>query len=327
MSITLPLLLGLTEMAAGLPPDNSLNPYSVFKLFVINCRGLKSKKDSFVHLIHSHSPHFIAGTESWLDPTTLSNEIFPVNYQVFRNDRSDGYGGVFFACYNTIDCSQVTFTSPCEVIICRVEMINSKVLIVVTAYRPPNRDLVYMQNLCQFISEIHSKYKNAVIWITGDFNLPDINWSLNSVTSNSYPLDISTLLIDEFNSGGFIQMVNQPTRGNNILDLFATNRPSLVEHTKVIPGISDHKIVSVELTLSVTVNKPKVHNVYLWNRADFQDINDVIIQFSNTFLSDKSVDIPVQELWDSFKTMCQKCLELVPCKSLSSSIKYPWITT
>ena len=25
--------------------------------------------------------------------------------------------------------------------------------------------------------------------------------------------------------------------------------------------------------------------------------------------------------------MCQKCLELVPCKSLSSSIKYPWITT
>ena len=86
MSITLPLLPGLTEMAAGLPPDNSansLNPYSVFKLFVINCRGLKSKKDSFVHLIHSQSPHFIAGTESWLDPTTLSNEIFPVNYQVF----------------------------------------------------------------------------------------------------------------------------------------------------------------------------------------------------------------------------------------------------
>ena len=62
-------------------------------------------------------------------------------------------------------------------------------------------------------------------------------------------------------------MVEQPTRGNNIIDLFATNRPSLVKHTKVIPGISDHEIVSVELTLSVTVNKPKVHNVYLWNRA------------------------------------------------------------
>ena len=126
------------------------------------------------------------GTESWLDPTTFSSEIFPTNYQVFRKDRSDGYGGVFFACINTINCSQVTIASPCECIVCRVELTNSKVLIVITAYRPPNRDLVYVHNLCQIIAEIYSTYKNAVIWITGDFNLPDINWNYNSVTNNSY---------------------------------------------------------------------------------------------------------------------------------------------
>ena len=62
------------------------------------------------------------------------------------------------------------------------------------------------------------------------------------------------------------------------------------------------------------------------NRADFHAINDVIIEFSDTFLSVNSADTPVQELWDSFKSMCQKCLELVPSKSLSNSIKYPWIT-
>ena len=235
----------------------------MFKLFVINCRGLKSKKDSFVHLIHSQSPHFIAGTESWLDPTTFSSEIFPTNYQVFRKDRSDGYGGVFFACINTINCSQVTIASPCECIVCRVELTNSKVLIVITAYRPPNRDLLYVHNLCQIIADIYSTYKNAVIWITGDFNSPDINWNYNSVTNNSYPLDISTLFIDELNSGSFIQMVEQPTRGNNILDLFATNKPFLVRQIKIIPGISDHEIVSVELSLLVPLDKPKVHNVYL----------------------------------------------------------------
>ena len=110
-------------------------------------------------------------------------------------------------------------------------------MIVITAYRPPNRDLAYVHNLCQIISDIYNTYKNAVIWITGDFNLPDINWNYNSVTNNSYPLDISTLFIDELNSGGFIQMVEQLTRGNNILDLFATNRPSLVRQIKIIPGI------------------------------------------------------------------------------------------
>ena len=110
-------------------------------------------------------------------------------------------------------------------------------------------------------------------------------------------------------------MVEQPTRGKSILDLFATNRSTLVRQIKIIPGISDHEIVSVELSLLVPLDKPKVHNIYLWNRADFHAINDVIIEFSNTFLSVNSADIPVQELWDSFKSMCQKCLELVPSKS------------
>ena len=67
------------------------------------------------------------------------------------------------------------------------------------------------------------------------------------------------------------------------------------------------------------------HLINLWNRANFHAINDVIILFSNTFPSENSADTPVQELWDSFKSMCQKCLELVPSKSLSNSIKYPWI--
>ena len=52
----------------------------------------------------------------------------------------------------------------------------------------------------------------------------------------------------------------------------------------------------LELTLSVPVNKLKVHNVYLWNIADFQEINDTIIQLSNTFLCDNSIDTPIQEL-------------------------------
>jgi len=134
-----------------------------------------------------------------------------------------------------------------------------------------------MQNICHLIAEIRSKYKGAIIWITGDMNLPNINWNLNSVTGNSYPQDISNSLIDEFNSGSFIQMAEQPTRGNNILDLFATNRPSLVQHIEVIPGISDHEIVSVESVLSATIVKPKAHQVYLWNKANFHEINNKLI--------------------------------------------------
>ena len=166
-----------------------------------------------------------------------------------------------------------------------------------------------MQNICQLIAEICSKYRSAIIWITGDMNLPNINWNLNSVTGNSYLQYISNSLIDEFNSGGFIRMVELPTRGNNILDQFATNRPSMVQHIEVIPGISDHEIVSVESALLATIIKPKAHQVYLWNKANLQEINNKPIQFSNLFITENSCNTPIKKLWDSFKTNPSRMLK------------------
>ena len=61
-------------------------------------------------------------------------------------------------------------------------------LIVLVIYRPPNRDIQYMQNVCNLIEHLCYEYENAVMWITGDFNFPNINWDLNSVVSNAYPL-------------------------------------------------------------------------------------------------------------------------------------------
>ena len=50
-----------------------------------------------------------------------------------------------------------------------------------------------------------------------------------------------------------MQMVREPTRGGNILDLFLTTNHTLVESVSIIPGLSDHDI------LRCTVNtKPKV---------------------------------------------------------------------
>ena len=42
-------------------------------------------------------------------------------------------------------------------------------------------------------------------------------------------------------------MVNSPTRGKNILGLFATNRPGLIQKVEVTPGLSDHKVITIEL--------------------------------------------------------------------------------
>ena len=132
------------------------------------------------------------------------------------------------------------------------------------------------------------------------------------------------MLIDVFSIGGFFRLVTTPTRGQNILDLFATNRPTLVERLSITFGLSDYKIIYVESSLSSVVVQPKPRKVYLWNRANFQNINEIMSDFSN---SCHNIDTPIEELWNIFKTQCKTCLNSIPTKSLSSSIKHPKITT
>ena len=129
-----------------------------------------------------------------------------------------------------------------------------------------------MQNVCKVIENLCSKYENAVMWVTGDFNLPNIDWSSNSVVGSTYPLELCNMLIDTF---GFTQMVDSPTRGNNILDLFATNRPGLIQKVEVTPGLSDHEVIhiTIESSLAATIIKPRPRTVFLWHQVDLQSRN------------------------------------------------------
>jgi len=193
----------------------------------LNFRGLLSKKESFLNIIYNVSPHFVAGTETWLNPSVYSSEVFPPCYELFRNDRSDGYGGVRFACHKSLAYVKISSCTTCEVLVCKIAISRGKDLIIVTFYRPPNTDVNYMQSICQVIEELYIRYKNAIIWITGDANLPHIDWANNLVTHASYSREIYNLFIDTLISGGFTQQVDSPTRGDNILDNFATNRPAI----------------------------------------------------------------------------------------------------
>ena len=71
----------------------------------VNCRSIKDKKPEFETALHYLKPDIVCGTESWLKgikpgknprrDTIKSNEIFPHNYNVYRNDRGTLGGGVF----------------------------------------------------------------------------------------------------------------------------------------------------------------------------------------------------------------------------------------
>jgi len=66
------------------------------------------------------------------------------------------------------------------------------------------------------------------------------------------------------------------------------------------------------------VSKPKECKIFVWSKVSVERKQ---VAFSESFLELYSIDTPVQELWNGFKTKCHDCLDLVPSFSTSKSNK------
>ena len=137
-----------------------------------------------------------------------------------------------------------------------------------SAYRPPNRDVSYAQNLCQAVRDLIIKYPSCTFWLSGDFNLPDIDWATDSIVGHQYPLAINNTFISTFQDLGLTQIVDFPTRIDRTLDLFLSNRPSLVSKCSPLPGVSDHEMVLVVSDIRAKRQKPVPRKILLWKKAD-----------------------------------------------------------
>ena len=106
---------------------------------------------------------------------------------------------------------------------------------IILVYRPPNTDVDTTKQLINEISEKVKCLNNYVI--IGDFNMPNINW--DQYSSNSL---VCKTLVNFCIEYGLFQMVNLPTRGNNILDLIIASSDNIVHCINHEPpiGRSDH---------------------------------------------------------------------------------------
>jgi len=91
------------------------------------------------------------------------------------------------------------------------------------------------------------------------------------------------MLLDTFSTFGFTQLVDTPTRGSNILDIFATNRPGLIQEVTVSPGLSDHELIIVESFIVATLTESQPQSVYLRHQANWQALHERLSYFSNNF--------------------------------------------
>jgi len=120
-------------------------------------------------------------------------------------------------------------------------------------YRPPNTDITPLLQLNS------SSPPNIVI--AGDFNLPSINWSDNGATilpSPSYGRELNSLCLELMDDCSLEQLVYQPTRQENILDIVLTTDPDMISDIDIVPGISDHEVICFDINLQSSLPSYKI---------------------------------------------------------------------
>ena len=167
------------------------------------------------------------------------------------------------------------------------------------------------------------------IWVLGDMNFPKLFWDEEDVPvikpGCSCPR-VYEEFIDIMNDFNLFQVVREPTRYENILDLFLTTNNTLVNAVTIIPGLSDHNIVKSVVNIKPKFNKQQPRRSFLFRKANWESFRDYMRSYSSTFLENlngKSVD----QAWSEFKdTIHEGIRKFIPSKLIGSKKHLPWIT-
>lgn len=297
------------------------------RILVTNLQGILSKNENLVNLIDSTDPDIVIASETWLNSSVKNSEIFqPDIYEVSRKDRPDGYGGVLIAAKKNLNSQEISVKLAGEQVWVKISRKRKSPILIGSLYRPPKSDLEYIQQIRQGAESIIKRNKNAILWIGGDLNLPDIDWNSLLIQNHQYTKEINEEFLSFVEDNSLQQMVVTPTRKTNVLDLFLTNRPTLLNRCEVIPGISDHEVVFINMNIEPHRSKPTKRKILLWKRADLDVINDLFEEYSKKFMNEFKETTPVEEMWQSFRNHCKHIIEKhVPSKLSSSRFHQPWI--
>jgi hypothetical protein len=135
--------------------------------------------------------------------------------------------------------------------------------------------------------------------IAGDMNLPNVRWEAG-VGGN-----VKQSIVHDIMNEGFTQVVQEGTREtrtgqNNILDVILIRPEELWVNTKVIEGISDHKIPVVCLLTGSGEKEAEKKKVWYYKRAREENVR---FAFKQKYTNDwKEKNMPkIQIMWMEFR--------------------------
>ena len=129
--------------------------------------------------------------------------------------------------------------------------------------------------------------------------------------------------MERIHNFNFQQIVTTPTKQENILDLFLTNTPSLVQNTETLPslGTSDHDIVFHELHIkNIKIGRPfqPKKPIRMYRRSNWEDLKTDLSEFGKTFINFDHTD--PNSAWNMFKIELNRLSSLHILLNLNLSV-------
>ena len=266
-----------------------------FVLF--NARSLMNKLSELAVLVESEKPDVILITESWTNANIEDAEVCLSGYTMVRSDKEGTRGGGCIL-YCREELKAIIVPNSINSKMTGVQSIWIKLKLdsevrIGLIYRSPNSTEEETDMMMREI-ELMSEIKEHVL-VCGDFNFPHINW--NTLQADK----LGQKFVDCVHDCYFQQLVKEPTRENNILDLVLSSDSDKISQIRTdCPfGSSDHRQVKFRL------NAPR--DVSVWNRQFLNYRKGKYKQFRK-FLSQYDWDVilgsgGVENIWTKFKSI------------------------
>ena len=240
-----------------------------WKIILQNIQGLvtentKRKIDFLKEYTKENKIIMINITETWLNDS-IKDDAEIEGYKIFRCDRKERkHGGTAIYLYEKLEAELLCEISyeKCEMIAIRIPDIQTVNIVI---YRPPKTKLQEFEHILNKIKDIFNKFDkpDPTIILSGDMNFPFVKWKRMPNNSCIWEYKSNTnatvdekqqfeKLMDICNSKCLLQIIEEPTREENTLDLFYTNETSLTTMIEINKTkLSDHNLIEISTNYKI----------------------------------------------------------------------------
>ncbi|KAG5863771.1 hypothetical protein JTB14_035128 [Gonioctena quinquepunctata] len=290
-------------------------------IYYQNCRGLRSKTDEFYHNVSSSDFSVICLTETWLNSSVISAELFNTNYNIFRQDRSesgspksDGGGVIMTSKQGFHAALQVNLQSEAGDLWISLDAKNGEKLHICYIYLPPGDTIAYYSFLSKLRQNQHTFNINPV-QILGDFNFPTVEWVPVSLELYFEPTNVTHKFSEIIDMCSFLELMQLNgilNTNGRILDLVFCNDigfKSISHGMDTLVGVdSHHPPLYIDFKLmKFKYLRDKAHKQFNFNKANFEIINSelAVMNWSDCFAG-KNVNKAVEILYEKLTNIITK---------------------